>query len=92
MEGLDTDTGLVTGTTGSGGDVKGLWVVGSSVRIVVMGLRVVEVSWWRNDSTALLGDEDGQQTPGTKRLWKQMDWRKLGKLSSRAGQLLRSWQ
>jgi hypothetical protein len=44
MEGLDTDTGLVTGTTGSGGDVNGLWVVGSSVLIVVMGLRVVEVS------------------------------------------------
>ena len=77
-------------TTGSGNWNGRLIKTGA---VVVAGggvVLVVDVKWCRNDSTALVGDELGQQTPGTNRLWKQMDWRRLARLSSSAGQLLRS--
>lgn len=49
-------------------------------------------SWLINDTIALPEFASGQQTPGTKRLWKQMDFLKLSSWSRRAGQLPRSRQ
>ena len=57
---------------------------------VVVVAAVDDVRWCSSDSMALVGAELGQQTPGVKMLWKQIDWRRLARFSSSDGQLLRS--
>ena len=67
-------------------------VVGSTSSITEVFLVVVETSWLISEAITLPGALSGQHTPGTKRLWKQIDLRKLSSCSNNAGHWLRSRQ
>lgn len=52
---------------------------------------LLPASWLMMETRALLPFFDsGQQTPGTNKLWKQMDLRRLSNCRSKAGQLAKS--
>ena len=53
-------------------------------------LLLLAASWLMIDAMPLPFFKSGQQTPGTKRLWKQIDFRKLSSWSNKAGQLDKS--
>ncbi len=70
-------------------------VTGRLVVVVVtrlLLLLLLAANWLMIDTMPLPFFESGQQTPGTKRLWKQIDFRKLSSWSNKAGQLAKSRQ
>jgi len=58
--------------------------------LLLILLRLLLASWLMSDTIGLLDEASGQHTPGTNKLWKQMDFRKLSSCRSKAGQLPRS--
>ena len=65
-------------------------VVLTAPLLLLILLRPLLASWLISDTIGLLDEASGQHTPGTKRLWKQMDLRKLSNCRSKAGQFPRS--
>lgn len=70
--------------------MTGRAVVVLTTPLLLLLLRLLMANWLMSETIGLLDEASGQHTPGTKRLWKQMDLRKLSNCNSRAGQLPKS--
>ena len=69
-----------------------LRVVDLSVVVVVLEFSLTVTRWLISDAMgpAPEASSSGQQTPGTKRLWKQIDFRRFSSCNSSAGQAVKS--